>query len=219
MRELGLQKPVELAEFCGVSEGLVSQWFSGRTKLGPKPMLAFSKTPFNLEWISEGKLPKYRPSTAPAGTLGQVSVDGDEDSGFIKIKRVTLKLQAGFTGFQIEQEPGSSGLASVRRDFIERNGYIPEKLLAMEIKGESMVPTLYPGDTIIINTADTKLEDGAVFAINYEGEAVVKRLERNMGQWHLVSDNPDKRKYPHKNCRDGECIIVGRVVKKESERI
>ena len=60
MSELGIEKPKGLADFCGVSEGLVSQWFSGRTKLGPKPLRALSRTHFNLDWIAEGRLPKYR---------------------------------------------------------------------------------------------------------------------------------------------------------------
>jgi transcriptional regulator with XRE-family HTH domain len=64
MQELGLEKPKNLAEFCGVSEGLVSQWFSGRTKLGPKPLRALSHTHFNLDWVVDGRLPKYRAATS-----------------------------------------------------------------------------------------------------------------------------------------------------------
>ena len=60
MDELGIERPREFAEFCGVSEGLVSQWFSGTTKLGPKPLRALARTHFNLDWIVEGRLPKYR---------------------------------------------------------------------------------------------------------------------------------------------------------------
>ncbi|MGK5080511.1 hypothetical protein [Janthinobacterium sp. HLX7-2] len=37
--------------------------------------------------------------------------------------------------------------------------------------------------------------------------------------WWLTSDNPDQRKYHRKLCRGNECLIVGRVVRKESDRI
>lgn len=60
MRELGLERPKDLADFCGVSDGLVAQWFSGQTKLGPKPLKAFARTKFSLDWITEGRGPKYR---------------------------------------------------------------------------------------------------------------------------------------------------------------
>lgn len=60
MRELQIESPKELARFCDVSEGLVSQWFSGMTKLGAKPLIAFARTQFSLDWIVDGKQPKYR---------------------------------------------------------------------------------------------------------------------------------------------------------------
>ena len=76
MQELGLEKPKNLAEFCGVSEGLVSQWFSGRTKLGPKPLRALSHTHFNLDWIVDGRLPKYRTSTLTKTESENTSASG-----------------------------------------------------------------------------------------------------------------------------------------------
>ena len=68
MRELGLERPKDLAEFCGVSDGLVAQWFSGQTKLGPKPLKAFARTKFSLDWITEGRGPKYRDQEPPRVT-------------------------------------------------------------------------------------------------------------------------------------------------------
>lgn len=61
MDELEIPSQRALAAFCGVTEGLVAQWFSGDTKLGPKPLKAFAaKSYFSLNWISDGALPKYR---------------------------------------------------------------------------------------------------------------------------------------------------------------
>lgn len=60
MRELKIESPKDLATFCDVSEGLVSQWFSGTTKLGAKPLISLSRTHFSLDWIVDGKQPKYR---------------------------------------------------------------------------------------------------------------------------------------------------------------
>lgn len=59
MQELHIESPAELAKFCGVSDGLVSQWKSGDTKFGPKPLRAFARTKFSLDWIVDGELPKY----------------------------------------------------------------------------------------------------------------------------------------------------------------
>jgi phage repressor protein C with HTH and peptisase S24 domain len=82
-----------------------------------------------------------------------------------------------------------------------------------------MEPSLYEGDLVIVNLADTKLVAGEVYAVNYEGEPVIKRLTRDAGQWWLTSDHHDQRKHYRRQCSGNDCIIVGRVVKKESERI
>lgn len=61
MQEHGLKTQQQLAEFAGVSKGLVGQWFKGDTGLGAKPLLAFeTKTNFSTRWLVEGKGDKYR---------------------------------------------------------------------------------------------------------------------------------------------------------------
>jgi len=91
--------------------------------------------------------------------------------------------------------------------------------LAIKVAGASMEPTLYSGDTVVINTADTEPKDGKVFAINYEGEPIVKRLVRDAGQWWAASNNPNQTLYPRKLCPEGGCLIVGRVVHRQTETI
>ena len=41
MSEYGLKTQQQLADFAGVSKGLVGQWFNGLTGLGAKPLAAF----------------------------------------------------------------------------------------------------------------------------------------------------------------------------------
>lgn len=154
-----------------------------------------------------------------SGRYCEVVFAGSNDQDFYEIPKVKLSLSAGLTGFQTVPEISDGGKVSIPRNWADRNGYVPNKLLALTIKGESMEPGLGEGDLVVINTADTTLVDGMVYAINYEGEAVVKRLVRDSGEWWLTSDNSDQRRFHRKSCRSGECIIVGRVVRKESDRI
>ena len=92
------------------------------------------------------------------------------------------------------------------------------QLLALKVQGASMETGLYDGDTVVVNLADTTPLDGEVFAFNFEGECVIKRLKRDAGEWWLTSDNPDKRRFPDKRCTDG-VQVLGRIVFKQSERI
>lgn len=143
----------------------------------------------------------------------------DDDPSLTQIRKVRLKVQAGITGFQVEPEHYDGETQGVPTKWIEREGLNKEALLSIVVKGESMEPGLYEGDTIVVNTADKQLVSGAVYVVNYEGEAVVKRMLRDAGQWWLSSDNPDQRKFHRQLCKGAECILIGRVVRKESTHI
>lgn len=182
------------------SPSLVNQWLTGKTAIGD----AVSR---HIE-ITLGLGLGYfdgRPMPAP--------VEPGQD--FVPIERVQLKLQAGITGFTVEHMDGNGPPIFFRRDFIESKGWRPDKLYALKVAGDSMEPALYDGDLVVINTADTTPRDGEVFAVNYEGQLVIKRLRRDAGLWWLDSDNP---RYKPKLC-DEHAIIIGRVVYKQSERI
>jgi phage repressor protein C with HTH and peptisase S24 domain len=149
-----------------------------------------------------------------------LSIDDDEDDPAVaRIRKVKLRLSAGIIGFATEPEHEDGNPIYFRRDWLAQRGYRPENLIAIRVKGESMEPNLYAGDTVVINTADASPKDGEVFAVNYEGEDVVKRLMRDAGKWWLASDNPDGRRFPRKECSGDMCLIVGKVVHKQSERI
>ena len=141
-----------------------------------------------------------------------------EDSDFVSIRRVHFKLSAGISGYSVEHIDGTKSPIFFRHDWIDRRGYKPDYLYAIEVSGASMEPGLYDEDMVVINTLDNKPEDGQVFAFNYEGELVIKRLKRDSGEWWLSSDNNDKRRYPDKRC-DENVFILGRIIHKQSERL
>lgn len=210
-----------LVKASGASKSVVNQWLTGKIKsmdiryaLNIERELGFSHI-----WLMTGQ---GEPRQAPLRGLRDampVRVADNDDADFVQIQMVKLRLSAGITGFQTEPEQRDGGTLGMRRTWIERNNLHPQHLIAILVKGESMEPALYEDDIVIINTLDTKLVDGAVYAFNYEGEAVVKRLARDAGQWWLTSDNPDQRRYHRKLCQGTACLVIGRVVRKESDRI
>lgn len=149
-------------------------------------------------------------------TSREIEIEGNTE--IVTVRRVEFKLSAGISGYSIEYLNGERAPIIFRKDWLQRRGYFVENLLAVEVCGSSMEQTLYDGDLVVINTADTKPSDGEVFAANYEGELVIKRMIRDLGAWWLSSDNPDKRRYPNKKC-DENCFILGKIVHRQSERI
>lgn len=146
------------------------------------------------------------------------AVDGDDD-GLTQIMKVQLKVHAGMTGFQVEPEHHDGRTTGVPTEWIRHNQFTAADLIAITVTGQSMEPALYDGDVIIFNANDKQLVDGSVYVVNYEGEVVVKRMMRDSGMWWLSSDNADQRKYHRKACKGGECIVIGKVVRKESTHI
>ncbi len=159
---------------------------------------------------SDGASPAY------PGAMRIVLTD-ENTPDMYHIPMVKLRLQAGITSFQTEPDRRDGGTMGLSMNWVKRKGYDPKHLMAIQVKGESMEPTFYEDDTVVINLADKTPMDNGVFAVNYDGEAVVKRISRDAGQWWLMSDNPDQRKYYRRMCSGKECIIIGRIVRREGD--
>lgn len=169
--------------------------------------------------LSTDQLLGHPDAPSPASGELRILIGDDAASTSYPIKRVKLQLRAGFAGFETVPDIYDGGTVNLPKHWVDRKKLNPASLIAMTVTGESMEPNLYDGDVVIINTADTAMKDGVVFAFNYDGEAVIKRLVKERGDWWLFSDNVDQARHRPKGCRSGECVIIGRVVKRETDHI
>lgn len=147
-----------------------------------------------------------------------VAINLENNPEYPAIRRVALKAQAGVSGYAVEYMNDDGPPIVFRRDWYASNNFRPEKMLAMRVAGESMVPNLHPGDLIVINTESATPKDGVAFVVAYEGEITVKRMVRDDGLWWLASDNADQRRYPRKKC-NGDTQIIGEVVYRQTSHI
>ncbi len=215
MKRLGV-KQAELARRVGRTPAQINHWFSGRNPMD-SDSARLLETGLGLD---AGSLDQAAPGSAASKNAVNrpYAIQLEANADFPAIPKVRFKLSAGATGFAVEHIEDGSDPIVFRRQWFESRGYRPEKLFAVAVMNGSMEPTLFAGDLVVVNTEDTSLKDGAVVAANFEGEPVVKRLQRDEGQWWLASDNPDKRRYPRKLCTPN-VTIIGRVVHKQSETI
>ena len=62
---------------------------------------------------------------------------------------------------------------------------------------------------------DDQPRDGRVYAVNLDGELLIKRSGRDDGAWWRLSDNPDAVRYPRKRL-DGDFVrIIDRIAHKQ----
>ena len=199
----------QVREKIGISQGTLSELETDAHGSSYTPALA-ELYGVSALYLAEGK--------GSITLFGKQEVSIDEQEEFIPIKRVDIKINAGISGFAIEDLNGERAPIFFRKDWINRRGYRPEMLHAIEVKGQSMEFSLFEGDLVVINLDETKPIDGEVFAANYEGELVIKRMVNDAGHWYLASDNQDKRRFPNKLAHE-QCFIIGRIIYKQSERI
>jgi phage repressor protein C with HTH and peptisase S24 domain len=207
-KEHGLNQ-TQLSAELGTTSAAISNW-----KARGMPAEWHEKAA-KILGITVDELLNGGPRTEPSSDL----IDLETHPDLVSVRRVELKLKAGVSGFGVQPTDTSVPPIFFRADWLQSKGYKPYKLVALKVSGQSMEPSLYQDDMVVINTDDVTPRDGKVYAVNYEGEAVIKRLIRDGGTWWLSSDNPDQRRFPRKECSDASCIIVGQVIHRQSEHI
>lgn len=136
---------------------------------------------------------------------------GTDNPTIVQIPQYNFR--AGMGGGGVVAEEGEADFLALPRTYLEQMQLVSADLITIEVKGDSMSPTLESGDRIMINRNDKNPASGGVFAIHDGDVLVVKRVERipatNPVRLKLISDNPNHGVY---EVPAGETNILGRVV-------
>lgn len=137
--------------------------------------------------------------TAPSGKViayGQpitVLAEGeDPGEGYIQIKESSIRFAAGNGHVPVFEELTDSVAATYRIDWFQKNHMNPARCIRCKVHGDSMEPFLWDGETVLVNTAETNIINGKVYAMRYGDELRIKRVYRKLdGGLVLHSDNPE----------------------------
>jgi hypothetical protein len=100
------------------------------------------------------------------------------------------------------------------RAFFQSIGSKPENCKLLITRGDSMEPFLFNRDTIMVDISKTQIRDGAVYAICFENEALVKRIYKQAGGV-LVLNSYNSANYPDKTvdpAKASQFEVIGEVV-------
>lgn len=134
------------------------------------------------------------------------------------IPRLDVHLSAGsgreHRDVQVEIEFVKSQPQAFRADWIRKMRLKPSKLAVMHVTGDSMEDRLHEGDAVVIDTSQTEIVDGKVYALWYDGGERVKRLYRLPGGGLVIrSDNESRHPPLTISAGDSTLVrIIGRVV-------
>ncbi len=165
--EAGLGKPLGWMDTEHGDDGLEGDDFASFTHLDDSP--APSMQPI-LAWNHEDDLPPGE---------------------FVMIPRMAVNLSCGNGHEQTEIEFVKKQPQAFRADWIRQKHLKPAKLAAMSASGNSMEPRIWDGDSLVVDTSQTRVVDGKVYALWYDGGERVKRLfGMPGGGLRISSDNP-----------------------------
>lgn len=160
----------------------------------------------------------------PKRDVSPVSMLDTANEEFARITVYEAKLAAG--DGSLNNVEHVSGQMAFRRDWLRRLGVAPSQAVLARVAdgemGESMVPTLHPGDMVLIDTSQRAVPDrgsdyrsrkAPLFALRSDNGARIKRIAKlDTSFIALLSDNPDyPPEFVHENKLDGH-EIIGRVV-------
>lgn len=243
-KELGLSQQ-KLSDIVGVSKATISQWESvDYSPSGSNLLLLAKALGVSPDWLVSGKTkPLPRELDPESGTmktaeaverlnkaagadtakkLMQVKEQAhaytagadDFSKNFALIPLLDVRASAGH-GAVVEHEEVLDNLAFKRewiRDTLQAS---PADLYLINVQGESMTPTLHPGDVILVDrrAGDNITTDG-IYVIRMDDTLLVKRIQRLPGKTlRISSDNPSYQPFDLKLDDAGdELTIIGRVV-------
>lgn len=192
----------QLGEALGVSKANVSAWENGHHEPSWSQMLrirSITGMPLPIDDRTDSELLEETEGVPP---------------DFAMLRRLDVKASAG-AGNLIFFE-SEKGRLAFRRDFLRQCGVSEADAVVIYADGQSMEPRIPDGAVLLVDTSKIEMVSNEVHVIRLEHEILVKRLRKEIGGgvW-IVSDNPDKSKYPDilvTPDKEDLVSIIGRVL-------
>ena len=193
MNLLGVSQ-ADIMRATEASKGTVSKWLSGMNVPSGKFVTNLAiKLQTTSEWLltGEGQVNK-----TVAGRPMIVTKE-EHPHDFIWIDVVDIRFSCG-DGISIEYhyEEVMDSLPFMPEFFVKKN-VKPENTKIMVAAGDSMEDYIYDKDLFAVDFSSTEIRDGEIYAVYFEGEAMLKQIfKEEGGVLVLHSKNtkyPDKR--------------------------
>lgn len=194
-----------LAAKLGKSPAQVSQWINASkdSKTG-KPRSMDRSTAREIE----------RKCGKPDGWMDQPIEDASFNAAdFTPVRRADVAFSNG-TGQVVYHEDEKPPLV-FRSDFLRRLGIAPGNAVVVDAEGVSNEPKIVDGSVVLVNRGDRERLDGRFFAFRYDGELLIKRLERIDGVGVLATAEnsnfkPKTKIYPASS--EDQIEVIGHAV-------
>jgi phage repressor protein C with HTH and peptisase S24 domain len=171
---IGLRNQNELSAVIGVNSSSITQ-ARKRDKIPANWILQLClKYGLNPNWLEKDIGPVF------------IHPFNNAEEEFMQIPKVRARLCAGGGSFEVGSE--IEGYYSFRKDWLSRKGNA-DKMVLMDIFGNSMEPELKEGDVVLIDESKKDILAGSIYAVGIDDTIMVKRLEKRPKGLALLSEN------------------------------
>jgi len=193
----GVTSQTELASVLKINRSAITQ-ARKKNSIPDKWILKLYQTyGLNPDWVETGS----------GQTFIKKSVSND--SIFKNIPKVKARLSAGGGSFEVGSEV--EGYYTFRKDWLTTKGN-RNKMVLMDIFGNSMEPEMKDGDTILIDESQKDILAGAIYAVGIDDTIMVKRVEKHPNKLVLLSDNKDYSPIYLQGNEINSVRIIGKVI-------
>lgn len=167
----------ELADKVGIKQQSIASIENGETKNPRKIFELAQALKCSVHWLKTGQ--QEANATHLEGiSLWEEESEDEEDDVYLPFFK-EAQLAAG-DGRVVELDCEGKKLKFSLRS-LKKLGVKPEEAACMSVWGNSMEPVLPDGATVAINTGNTEIKDGKIYALDHEGMARVKIMYRLPG--------------------------------------
>ncbi len=193
----GITSQSELALVLKINRSAITQ-ARKKNSIPDKWILQLYKTfGLNPDWVETGSGPAF------------IKKSVFNDSIFKNIPKVKARLCAGGGSFEVGSEV--EGYYAFRKDWLTTKGN-RNKMVLMDIFGNSMEPEMKDGDTILIDESQKDILAGAIYAVGVDDTIMVKRVEKHPNKLVLLSDNKDYTPIYLQGNEINSVRIIGKVI-------
>jgi phage repressor protein C with HTH and peptisase S24 domain len=210
---LGLNQP-EAATRYGIPYNTYRKYEHGLSKPGADAIEGISRAGINSNWLLTGEGPMFLCDIAQSPASNDVPSYPSQPHGFVAIPLFDVRAAAG--GGSLVDSERVLDVLHFKEEWIRAElRASPADLYLIFVDGESMEPTLRPGDVILVDRRDQAQRRDGIYVLRLDGTLLVKRLQKLPGG--VIKVSSDNRSYEPFSLKLDEMegqdmAIIGRVV-------
>ena len=207
MKTAGLSQG-DLAKAVGISQPTINALLSGKSQ-GTKHLVAIARAlDVTPDWLQTGRDTNVLPAKHRPAAASIIEIEGET---YARLPMYDIRAQAGRGSLAYDGDPigwrvfDLNWIKTVSRASIEQ-------LKVVEVSGDSMEPTLFKGDHVLIDLGNRAIAQHGLFVLRLDDSLMVKRVQKLFATAtvRIISDNP---KYAAEEIsEEGRLEVIGRVV-------